>query len=204
MTVRCTVHPTHSRFGREGHRGRRHEAIFRISVSPCYSNQLVRSAISLSGPIGVGKTTLGQALAGRLSAGFIDGDNLSDPDRPWYCSILQTSKGIVQSGLEMLRSTPAVVIAYPLGCINWIYFRKKFEDAGAKPLFVTLRASFPSIVDGGRGRTFSSVERDRIQVMIAEGYGSRLFSDLVLDTDQADFAGTLAQLERETRRMITA
>jgi len=56
----------------------------------------------------------------------------------------------------------------------------------------------------GRGRAFSSVERDRIQIMIAEGYSSRPFSDLILDTDQADFAETLARLEYETRRMIAA
>jgi len=92
-------------------------------------------AIFLNGPIGVGKTTLGQALAERLSAGFIDGDDLSDPDRPWYCSILQTSKRVVQSGLDVLQYTDTVIIAYPLDCMNWIYFRRKFEDAGVRPRF---------------------------------------------------------------------
>lgn len=161
-------------------------------------------AIFLNGPIGVGKTTLGQALAERLSAGFIDGDDLSDPDRPWYCSILQTSRRVVQSGLDVLQYTDTVIIAYPLDCMNWIYFRRKFEDAGVRPVFVTLRATFSSIVDVGRGRAFSNDERDRIQVMIAEGYGSRPFSDLVLDTNKADFAGTLARLEHEARHMIAA
>jgi len=161
-------------------------------------------AIFLNGPVGAGKTTLGRALAERLAGGFIDGDDLSDPDRPWYCSILQTSRGIVQSSLEVLQHTPTVVIAYPLSCINWIYFRRTFENAGVKPLFVTLRASFASIVDVGRGRAFSSDERGRIQVMIAEGYGSRSFSDLILDTDNDDFAGTLARLEHEARRMTAA
>jgi len=163
---------------------------------------MARWAIFLSGPVGAGKTTLGRALAERLSAGFIDGDDLSDPDRPWYCSSLQTSREIVQSGLEVLRHTPIVVIAYPLRCTNWIYFRRKIENEGAMPLFVTLRASFSSIVDVRRRRAFSRDERARIRVMIAEGYDSRPFSSLVLDTDKADFAGTLARLEHETRRLI--
>jgi hypothetical protein len=163
---------------------------------------MAQHAIFLSGPIGVGKTTLGRAFAERLSGGFIDGDDYSDPDRPWYCSVLQTSRAIVQAGMTILKSRDAVVIAYPLGCINRIYFRRKFGDAGVVPLFVALRASYPSIVDERRGRTFSSEERERIQIMIAEGYGARPFSDLVLDTDRASFLATLAQLEREIRRLI--
>ena len=127
---------------------------------------------------------------------------LSGPDQPWYCSTLQTSRRIVQSGLEVLRHTPIAVIAYPLRCTEWIYFRRTFETEGAMPLFVTLRASLSSTVDVRRGRAFSRDERARIRVMIAEGYDSRPFSNLILDTDKADFAETLARLEHETRRMI--
>jgi hypothetical protein len=163
---------------------------------------MAKHAIFLSGPVGAGKTTLGRALAERLSGGFIDGDDFSDPDRPWYCSILQTSKAIVHAGITILKDRDAVIVAYPLGCINWIYFKRTFGDAGARPLFVSLRASYSSIVDQRRGRTFTREEHDRIQVMIAEGYGARPFFDLVLDTDKASFLATLAELERETRRWI--
>lgn len=163
-----------------------------------------KHAIFLGGPVGVGKTTLGQALAGRLSGRFIDGDDFSSPDHPWYCSILQTSRAIARTGLAMLDHSSSVVIAYPLGCVTWIYFRRKFGDAGVRPLFVSLRASYSSIIATGRGRSFSSAEHDRIQVMIAEGYGVRPFSDLVLDTDKAGFAATLARLEADIRRMIAS
>lgn len=159
-------------------------------------------AIFLSGPIGSGKTTLGRCLASNLSGGFIDGDDFSDPTKPWYCSILQTSSSIVDHASVMLRDSSVVVIAYPLGCMNWIYFRRRFLDAGATPLFVSLSASYPAIVGKGRGRLFSSEEHDRIKVMIAEGYGNRQFSDLVIETDKADFQTTLLALESEVRAMI--
>ena len=102
----------------------------------------------------------------------------------------------------MLATANVVVVAYPLGCISWIYFRRKFIEAGASPFFVGLQASFRAIVDEQRGRAFSSKELDRIQVMIAEGYGARPFNDLVVATDRADFATTLAELERKIRHML--
>jgi hypothetical protein len=164
---------------------------------------MARHAIFLSGPIGAGKTTLGRALAASLSASFIDGDDHSDPDRPWYCSILRTSRAIVTAGLAALEKRPVVVIAYPLGCVNWIFFRRRFEDAGVRSLFVSLNASYSSIVAKRRGRVFSDDEHARIQVMIAEGYGVRPFSDLILRTDRAGFAATLAKLESEIRHLIS-
>lgn len=163
---------------------------------------MAKHAIFLNGPIGTGKTTLGHALAKRLCGGFIDGDDFADPNRPWYCSILQTSRSILQHGAEVLATANVVVVAYPLGCINWIYFRRKFVEAGASPFFVGLQASFQAIVDEQRGRSFTSEEHDRIQVMIAEGYGAQLFNDLVVATDRADFATTLVELERQIRRML--
>jgi hypothetical protein len=163
---------------------------------------MAKHAIFLSGPIGTGKTTLGRALAERLAAGFIDGDDHSAPDSPWYCSILQTSRSIVQAGMATLHNRDAVVIAYPLRCSNWIYFRRKFGDAGMATLFVSLRASYTSIIDQQRGRDFSDAEHERIQIMISEGYGARPFSDLVFDTDRKSFPATLTQLEYEARRLM--
>lgn len=163
---------------------------------------MTKHAIFLSGPIGSGKSTLGRALAGRLSGDFIDGDDFAAPDRPWYCSILQTSRAIVRAGMRVLNERSTVVIAYPLGCINWIYFRRKFGDAGVRPHFVSLKASYASIVAEDRGRVFSQEEHERIQVMIAEGYGARPFSDLIIDTGKASFAAILDELESEIRQMI--
>nr|WP_314072663.1 shikimate kinase [uncultured Roseococcus sp.] len=164
----------------------------------------MKHVVFLSGPIGTGKTTLGQALAEQLQGHFIDGDDHADPSRPWYCSILQTSRAIIRTGLERLEERPLLVVAYPLGCANWIYFRRKFGDAGIQPHFVSLRASYASIISDRRGRAFDEDERWRIRVMIAEGYGERPFSDLILDTDKADFAATLEELRIAIlRRIVT-
>lgn len=163
-----------------------------------------RHVIFLSGPVGAGKTTLGRGLADRLAASFIDGDDFSAPDRPWFCSIHSTSKAIVREGLAALRHAPTLIIAYPLGCVNWIYYRRHFCDAGVQPHFVSLRAVYRSIVAADRQRTFSAQEHQRIKIMIDEGYGERHFSDLVFDTDQQDFAATLNQLERRIRERISA
>ena len=160
-----------------------------------------KHAIFLSGPIGAGKTTLGRALSERLSAGFIDGDDHSDPHCAWYCSILRTSRSIVRTGFAVLDRKPAVVIAYPLNCIGWVYFRRMFGDAGIRPLFVSLRASCASITHESRGRSFSDEEKRRIRAMIAEGYGAQPFSDLVIETGRFEFAAALAQLESEIRRL---
>jgi len=95
-----------------------------------------------------------------------------------------------------------VVIAYPLGCTNWIYFRRRFEDAGIRTVTIGLRATFAGITAETRARRFDEAEKRRIAVMIAEGYGARPFSDLILDADRDSFEDTLARLVSATRRLM--
>jgi hypothetical protein len=162
-----------------------------------------KCAIFLSGPIGVGKTTLGRALSVRLGAGFIDGDDHADPDKPWYGSILSTSRSIVAAGLLTLQRDDGLVIAYPLGCVTWSYFRRRFAAAGVRTIVAGLKASYTAIVDeDGRGRQFDEGEKQRIQVMLAEGYQHRSFSDLVLDTDEVGFLETADRLETAVRAIL--
>lgn len=162
-----------------------------------------RYAIFLSGPIGAGKTTLGRALAARIGGSFIDGDDHADPGLPWYGSILRTSRSVVREGFSLLAERPNLVVAYPLRCSDWIFFRRHFGDAGVQSIFVSLRASYECIVDAGRGRVFDAEEHDRIRVMLAEGYGERRFSDLIVDSDRGSFAGTLDELETGLSSFMT-
>ena len=158
--------------------------------------------IFLSGPIGAGKTTLGRELAERLDGVFLDGDDFSRSDRPWYACILQTSRGILRAGIVGVEQKGIAVVAYPLSCTNWIYFKRSFEDRGVRTMFVTLRAAYTSIVDEGRGRVFSAGERQRIRGMIEQGYDARSFSDLIVETDIAGLEETMADLERDVWRLL--
>jgi hypothetical protein len=158
-------------------------------------------AIFFNGAIGAGKTTLGRAAAARLGAAFLDGDDFSDPARPWYASSLSTSRGIADAALSALARTGSVVVvvAYPLRCSNYVYFRRRLTDAGHAAIFVTLRASLAATLSAGRGRSFSGEERRRIAEMIAEGYDARPFSDIVADTDAAGFDETVETIVRRLR-----
>ncbi len=126
--------------------------------------------VFLTGPIGAGKTSLGRALSNRLNAGFIDGDDLSAPEKSWRQQIKTTSEAIVRAALDILRDRPIVVIANPLRRRDWIYFKHKFAAAGVSAFCITLSASYEAIAS--RGREFSETERSRIHEMIGQGYAS--------------------------------
>ena len=161
-------------------------------------------AVFLEGPIGVGKTTLGLALADRLSAPFIDGDDYSDPGLPWFCSSYRTSKRVLRAALEALEDKRLVVLAYPLRCVNWIYYRRRFGEASVALHVISLTASYETIISPQRGRAYSAAEEARIRTMISEGYGARRFSDRIVDTGQARFGETVARLETAVREMTCA
>ena len=165
---------------------------------------MCKHVVFLSGPIGVGKTSVGRALAAKLDGAFIDGDDHAEPGRPWYRSIRRISTAIVETGLGLLEGRSYLVVAYPLRCTTWIYHRRKFGDAGIRPLFVTLRAPYEAIVAPRRGRSFSIAERARIKVMIAEGYADRPFSDLFIDADEASVEDLANRLASEVLRLAAA
>ncbi len=159
-----------------------------------------RRVIVLTGPIGAGKTTLGRALARTLGGCFIDGDDHALPGQPWYVSSLRTSRAIVEAAMTASTESGDVVVAYPLRCINWIYYRRRFAEAGAAMLVVNLHATFEQIVDAERGRVFDERERCRIAEMIQQGYGARAFAATTVDTGSPPFAEALAELVKAVRR----
>ncbi|HWK43246.1 MAG TPA: AAA family ATPase [Stellaceae bacterium] len=150
--------------------------------------------IFLNGPIGVGKTTLGQGLAERLDAAFIDSDDLRNHSKTWVEEVLSGSKALVRVSMAALSHRPILVVAKPLRHRDWAFLRAKFQAEGVAALCVTLTAPRDTILDARRGRDFTPGERARIVEMIAQGYGERPFSDLVLATDRAGFAETVTVL----------
>jgi ABC-type cobalamin/Fe3+-siderophores transport system ATPase subunit len=153
-----------------------------------------KTAIFLNGPIGSGKTTLGRALAQRSGGVFIDGDDYSDPGRLWYCSILQTSRAIMRANQDAFTIGDVAVIAYPLGCSTWIFYKRHIEALGARSVFINLRASYEQIVAPGRLRDFTAAEHARIQQMIAEGYADRPFADATINAGTGTLEDNLQAL----------
>ena len=152
-------------------------------------------AVFLDGPVGVGKTTLGRALAGRLQGAFVDGDDHAVPGRPWFASSLGTSRRILAAVLAAER---LAVVAYPLRLCNHVFYARHLRARGVQTLFVGLHAPAGAILALTRGRRFSPAEHDRVHSMIQEGYGRRAFHDLSLDTT-GPFVDTLDRLDRAVR-----
>lgn len=158
------------------------------------------TVVAFEGPVGVGKTTLGRVVSARLKTGFIDGDDYSVPGL-WLRSILQTSRRIVTACEDQLDSFPAVIMAYPLRCTNWIFYRETFRRRGIVFYCISLTADLAHI--SNRERILASDEVARTSQMLAQGYGRRPFSDLVVRTDEVGFELTCDRLVKEVGNLIS-
>jgi AAA domain len=164
----------------------------------------MRHVIFIRGPVGAGKTTLGRALAENLHGTFIDSDDHRNPRKKWYEESLTTSRSVVRAGLEALLARPILVIAKPLRARDWCYFCGQLGKHGIRTWCVTLSATVEGILDPKRGRHFNAYERSRVAGMLAEGYGSRPFSSLIITSDIKDFSATVAELTSACRALLGA
>jgi hypothetical protein len=151
-------------------------------------------AVFLHGSIGVGKTTLGTALAARLGGAYVDGDDFQKAGQPWFASSRTVARALADAAIERTAMLPLVVLGYPLRCIDYLYLRTRLGRAGLEPMFINLVPPLGRIVAEGRGRVFSTWERQRTSEMIEQGYNSRSWSDAQVDT-----SGT----REESLRMLT-
>lgn len=163
-----------------------------------------RVAIFLSGPIGVGKTTLGMALADALRGSFVEGDDHAASDKPWYASTYSTAHSILAAVLRTVPAGSPAVVAYPIRCLDWIFYRRKLADHGIRSVFVSLTASFEAITSANRGRAFSEDECSRIAEMISQGYDRRPFSDFIVHTDNGSIEEVLEHLTSGLANHLTA
>ncbi|HHX4058676.1 MAG: shikimate kinase [Burkholderia contaminans] len=143
------------------------------------------TVIHLNGPINSGKTTIGVALARVLpDARFIDGDDHDAPedapfDVQWAIALERLVTQITHARERHL------VIAYPIGEPEFERLRAACDACGARLYVVTL-APPEAIASSNRGsRALTDWERNRIAEMYREGYASRPFSQMVLETSDA-------------------
>jgi hypothetical protein len=139
-------------------------------------------AVFLHGSIGVGKTTLGTALAARLGGAYVDGDDFQKEGQPWFASSRTVARALANAAIGESALLPLVVLGYPLRCMDYLYLRSRLSRAGLETLFINLVPPLISIVAEGRGRLFSTWERQRTAEMIEQGYNSRSWSDARVDT----------------------
>jgi hypothetical protein len=139
-------------------------------------------AVFLHGSIGVGKTTLGTALVARLGGAYVDGDDFQKEGRPWFASSRTVARALADAALAQTALLPLVVLGYPLRCTDYLYLRTRLSRAGLETLFINLVPPLSGIMAEGRGRIFSTWERERTAEMIEQGYNSRPWSDARVDT----------------------
>jgi hypothetical protein len=150
-----------------------------------------KQIVFLSGPIGVGKTTIGTALALRHGGAFVASDALSDPAKQWHEQIEAVNSRLIEQCLSALQSCDLAFVELPLDRERFEMLRRAFEPA-VSVRCITLAASYETITSVARGRIFEGWERVRIKEMIEEGYDSRDFSDAIVRTDSNDLGQALA------------
>ncbi|ALX13971.1 shikimate kinase [Burkholderia cepacia JBK9] len=155
------------------------------------------TVIHLNGPINSGKTTIGLALARVLpDARFIDGDDHDAPedapfDVQWAIALERLVTQITDACERHL------VIAYPIGEAEHERLRAACDARDAR-LFVVTLAPPEAIAASNRGaRVLTDWERNRIAEMYREGYASRPFSQMVLDTSGATPEACAARIGRQ-------
>jgi hypothetical protein len=156
-------------------------------------------AVFLHGSIGVGKTTLGIALAERCSASYVDRDQYQLLDRPWFASSLTVARALAAAAIRATSSAALVVLGYPLRCTDHVYLRRRLEHAGVNTRFVNLSPPMNSILAPERGRSFTDWERRRTTEMVEQGYNNCRWSDARVDTSgtrESSVQALIAAMER--------
>ena len=158
-------------------------------------------AVFLHGSIGVGKTTLGTALAAHLGGAYVDGDDFQKEGQPWFASSRTVAKALADAAIRETTLRPVVVLGYPLRCTDYLYLRTRLGRAGLRTLFVNLVPPLSGILAESRGRVLSTWERQRTAAMIEQGYNSRSWSDARVDTSgtREDSLRILTHLVRSAR-----
>ncbi|MEO1536247.1 MAG: hypothetical protein AAFR73_00825 [Pseudomonadota bacterium] len=135
-----------------------------------------------------------------MKIAFLDRDALAGPG-PWINSVLSTNRRIVSTCLRVLETHPAVIVAGPVRCLDWLYLSMTLQKSGAQCHCIGLTASSNAIE--ARRRALSRNERDRSREMVSQGYGQRPFRVGTLRTDHHNIASATDMLVAQLSKLQT-
>ncbi|MDQ8034219.1 shikimate kinase [Bordetella genomosp. 1] len=138
--------------------------------------------IHLNGPINAGKSTIGPRVAALLPQGvWIDGDDLAGPDDLPREAQWEQAHARLAEAIAALR-VGTLVLGYPMDQALYERLHAAAQEAGARLLVVTLSPPLDVALSDRGERRLTPEERARVAEMYEQGYPSRPFSDLVLNT----------------------
>ena len=154
---------------------------------------VLKKSIFLVGPMGVGKSTIGKALASEMGCTFVDSDRLIEEkagaDIPWIFDV-EGEEGFrkreAAALVELIQQKPHV-IATGGGIVNLDSNRSQLKHSGFN---VFLTASIESLIartQGDSRRPLLQVDnpQEKIQQLLQNREPLyREVADLVIDTDQ--------------------
>jgi hypothetical protein len=140
------------------------------------------SVVHVNGPINSGKSTVGRALACVLSdARFVDGDDYDVPcdvplETQWAMALMRIEHDIAVAECRYL------IVAFPIDRAGFEQLNAACKKRSGRLIVVTLSPPLEVALSDRGERRLTPWERQRIDEMYRQGYQSRPFSDIFLDT----------------------
>ncbi|WP_246174610.1 ATP-binding protein [Pandoraea terrigena] len=140
--------------------------------------------IHINSPISSGKSTIGSALAHVLPhTDLIEGDDHGAPEHlprevQWAIAFERIEQSIRDTQCQYL------VVAYPIDESQFLRLNAACRHRSARLVVVTLAPPMKTALADRGVRKLTRWERERIIEMYAQGYQSRSFTDVFIDTSR--------------------
>lgn len=151
--------------------------------------------IFISGSINSGKTTTAKALAQKLGAEFIDGDDVKEliPNFDLSRDVPKVVTLIIQEVNKLIDANQSVVVGYPISQKNYEEIIEGLHDKN--PKFITLAPRL-EVAQSKRGdRELTEWEVARIKHHYDTGIATPIFGEVV-DNSELSVDETVAVIER--------
>ena len=156
--------------------------------------------IWLNGTVGVGKSTVGQALAAVLpGAAYVDGDDYAGPSHLPHALRWRVALDVLLRLVARTGRTRVLVVAYPLRGPDHARLRAACGRARRVLTVVTLAPPLTTTLCGRGGRELDVGESARVRKMRSEGYHCRRFAAFTLPNTQPPPGRTARLIARRLR-----